>query len=172
MSVSLFGKFSPRLEKSKIGASEKGRKNCRFSICVSTDMLERVGETLWRVISYRISGHLQWALICRTASLNFDGVRLTVDAIRSVRAMPESAVRPGRVASWGATLPAGHHIGPICATGLWSLSTNTQNREEESCGVPQGSVLCPLLWNLAYDVVHRTSLPKCRLLCGRHPNTG
>jgi len=37
---------------------------------------------------------------------------------------------------------------------------------EVYCGVPQGSVLGTLLWNLAYDQVLRTAIPSgCRLLC-------
>lgn len=35
-----------------------------------------------------------------------------------------------------------------------------------SCGVPKGSVLEPLLWNITYDVILRTALPSgCHVVC-------
>ena len=41
-----------------------------------------------------------------------------------------------------------------------------QQRRETTCSVPQGSVLGPLLWNVAYDVVLREVLhPGCYVVC-------
>lgn len=38
--------------------------------------------------------------------------------------------------------------------------------EATTCGVPQGSILGPLLWDLAYDSVLRLDLPSnCRIVC-------
>ena len=39
-------------------------------------------------------------------------------------------------------------------------------RRDTSCGVPQESVLDPLLWNVAYNSVLRTALPPgCHVVC-------
>lgn len=38
--------------------------------------------------------------------------------------------------------------------------------KQMSCGVPQGSVLGPTLWNIGYDQVRRSNLPPgCRVVC-------
>lgn len=44
--------------------------------------------------------------------------------------------------------------------------SGAQRQREMYCGVPQGSVLGPLLWDIAYDRVIRTALPNgCNVVC-------
>lgn len=146
-------------------------------------LLDEAGKLLERIIAARLNRHLERVgPNLAECQFGFRRGRSTVDAISTVRALVEDAVAKGEVvlavsldiANAFNTLPwscikeaLGYHGVPtylrrILADYLSERSIiypmrGEWGRWEMSCGVPQGSVLGPLLWNIGYDWVLRGS---------------
>jgi hypothetical protein len=144
-------------------------------------LLDEVGKLFERIIAARLIRHME----CEGPDLadsqfGFRRGRSTIDAIQRVKQMANEAVSRGKVvmavsldiANAFNTLPwdtikealryhrVPLHLFRIIQAYLSERSVTWPGqqewgRREMSCGVPQGSVLGPLLWNIGYNWVLR-----------------
>lgn len=156
-------------------------------------LLDEVGKILERIIATRFVYHLsREGPNLNEEQYGFRVGRSTIDAVLKVRSIVEATTREGGVllavsldiSNAFNTLPWSrveeallyHRVPPYLVSILREYFRDRElayadrnaevQRRRMSCGVPQGSVLGPLMWNLAYDVVLRTALPSgCQAVC-------
>ncbi|CAH2108905.1 unnamed protein product [Euphydryas editha] len=155
-------------------------------------LLDDTGKLLERVVAVRVIRHLEGTGPgLSEAQYGFRAGRSTLDALLWLKRWTQAAVREKEkalavsldIANAFNSLPHAtiqealrYHRVPLYLRRL--LGDYLQGREvlvqgregvwrrRVSCGVPQGSVLGPLLWNVGYDWVLRGTLPaSVRVLC-------
>lgn len=157
-------------------------------------LLDDIGKTLERIIADRIGCWLEGnevsSLSCN--QFGFRRAKSTVDALLKVHELVLPAVEGNEFAiavgldisnafnsmPWGVILTAMEQKGlpdylrKIVADYLscrWIAYKNCKGRvveREVLAGVPQGSVLGPLLWNVAFDsVLHLVLEERCSIIC-------
>lgn len=148
-------------------------------------LLDEAGKLFERIIADRLVGHLCGdGPNLDDNQFGFRRGRSTIDAIMRVRALAEDTVSRGGVvlavsldiSNAFNTLPWScirealkyHRVPPYLRRIVGAYledrcviyrGRDGAGRHQMSCGVPQGSVLGPLLWNIGYDWVLRGELP-------------
>lgn len=148
-------------------------------------LLDEVGKLFERLLAFRIVRHLtEVGPDLDEQQYGFRVGRSTIDAIKKVRALSEEAVEEGDVllavsldiANAFNTLPFScieeamrYHGLPLYLQRIIRDYLQVRDivypavdgiiyRRRMTCGVPQGSVLGPLLWNIGYDWILRGHL--------------
>lgn len=149
-------------------------------------LLDEAGKLLEKIVAERLLKHLsQSGPNYADSQYGFRKGRSTVDAILRVRTISQDAVKQGKVAlaisldivNAFNSLPfrairqalVSHrvpcYLRKVIEDYLRDRLIQWRGRDSQicerviQCGVPQGSVLGPHLWNLAYDAVLRVELP-------------
>lgn len=167
---------------------EAGTPQAYRPIC----LLDEVGKLFERILASRLVQHLSRNRNLHEEQYGFREGRSTVDAIQRVRSLAEASIKDGGVALAVSldianafnTLPwdrvgdaLQHHGVPRYLVGVireyfrdrsleFIAHDGLRHLRSVCCGVPQGSVLGPLLWNLAYDRILYLPLPRgCHSIC-------
>ena len=156
-------------------------------------LIDELGKALERIIAGRIIRHLKIrGPKLSKRQFGFREGLSTMDAIMEVREFTEAAVEEGGVvlavsldiSNAFNSLPWPQIMKELQEFGLptyiqevvrcylsgrvlqWRDGNGTVRGTQLRCGVPQGSVLGPLLWNLTYNRVVRSHLPpRCTMVC-------
>jgi len=148
-------------------------------------LLDEAGKLFERVLAERLRAHLDECGGLSTDQFGFKKDRSTVDAIHRLRESVEDATEERRVAlvvsldianAFNSLLWSviGRELGErevpqyllrilhSYLSDRWLCYMDKGNafrKNRVTCGVPQGSVLSPILWNVGYDRVLRVDLP-------------
>lgn len=170
---------------------KKGRLGDEPSAYRPISLLDTIGKVLERVIAQRIGAHLEVAGDLSETQFGFRRGRSTITAIQRLLEQVRAATADGDLTvavsldvknafnsvSWPdilaslETFQVPEYLQRILRNYLQDRRLEAESADElmhwtMSCGVPQGSVLGPLLWNLSYDSLLRIALPpQVSLVC-------
>lgn len=172
---------------------KEGKDNSQPSAYRPICLINELGKLCERVIVTRVTKHLSsMGPNIAQHQFGFRCGRSTIDAISRVRSLTDDQTSQGRVVlaisldiknafnslPWDKIKQAlrSHNVPPyLCRVIDNYLSdrfvsykdrTGITQHHRLSCGVPQGSVLGPLLWNIGYNTVLQAALPpSCHILC-------